>query len=86
MGILPLTGGVILTWAFVQSVIDLSDPANSYSGGELFGLSVPLAVTLAFLVLGLILMVLWWLRSPAFFRARPETAEIGTDAERATAA
>jgi hypothetical protein len=72
--ILPVAGGVILTWAFVQSLIDLSDPANSYSGAEWFGLSVHLAVTLAFLALGLVLMVLWWIRSPAFFRERPEAA------------
>lgn len=74
MGILPLAGGVMLTWAFVQSVIDLSDPANSYSGVSWLGMSVPLAVTVAFLALGLVLMVAWWLRSPAFFRNRPETA------------
>jgi amino acid transporter len=86
MGILPLTGGIILTWAFVQSVIDLSDPANSYSGGEWLGLSVPLAVTLAFLVVGLVLMVLWWIRSPEFFRAGPETAEPPSSAHRATMA
>jgi amino acid transporter len=79
MGILPLAGGIILTWAFVQSVIDLSDPANSYSGISWFGVSVPLAVTIAFLVLGLVLMIIWWLRSPAFFRTRPRTHD--TDAE-----
>ena len=28
MGVLPLVGGVILTWAFVQSVIDLASPAQ----------------------------------------------------------
>ena len=36
-------------------------------------MSVPLAITIASLILGLVLMVLWWLRSPAFFRGRPET-------------
>jgi amino acid transporter len=75
MGILPLAGGIILTWAFVQSVIDLSDPANSYSGVAWFGMSVPLAVTVAFLVLGVILMVGWWLRAPEYFRSRPGVAD-----------
>ena len=28
MGVLPLAGGLILTWAFVQSIIDLADPAQ----------------------------------------------------------
>ena len=40
IGVLPVLGGVVLTWAFVQSVIDLSDPANSYSGVAWFGVSV----------------------------------------------
>jgi len=80
MGVLPLAGGIILTWAFVQSVIDLSDPANSYSGISWFGVSVPLAVTIAFLVLGLVLMIGWWLRSPEFFRARPQTHDTDREA------
>jgi amino acid transporter len=72
MGILPVAGGVVLTWAFVQSVVDLANPENSYSGVSWFGISVPLAITIASLVMGLVLMVLWWMRSPAFFRTRPE--------------
>jgi len=87
MGILPLVGGLILTWAFVQSVIDLTDPLSSYTCADpedvttcaqLFGMSVPLALSIGFGILGLVLMVLWWWRSPAFFRNRPETFEEGT--------
>jgi hypothetical protein len=75
MGVLPLAGGLTLTWAFVQSVIDLSDPANSTTGVAWFGVSAPLAITIAFTVLGLILMVLWQWRQPDFFRGRPEVFE-----------
>jgi amino acid transporter len=84
MGILPVAGGLVLTWAFVQSVIDLSNPENSYSGVEWFGVSVPLAITIASLILGLVLMVLWWARSPAYFRWRPEVYS-GTPGEPGTA-
>jgi amino acid transporter len=80
MGILPLAGGIILTWAFVQSFIDLSDPANSYSGISWFGVSAPLAVTIAFLVLGLVLMIAWWLRSPEFFRMGAQTHDTDREA------
>jgi hypothetical protein len=31
-------------------------------------------------IVGLVLMVLWWWRSPAFFRNRPEVFEEGTPA------
>jgi hypothetical protein len=41
---------------------------------EWFGVSVPLAITIGSFVLGLIFMVLWWLRSPGFFRRRSDTS------------
>ena len=73
IGLLPVLGGLALTWAFVQSFIDLSDPANSYSGAEWFGISVPLAITIISLVIGVVLMVAWWVRDPTFFHRHPET-------------
>ena len=75
MGVVPVFGGVVLTWAMVQSVIDLADPASSYSGQTWFGMAVPLAITVISLVLGLVLMAAWWIRSPAFFRGRPEVLQ-----------
>jgi amino acid transporter len=72
-GLLPVLGGLALTWAFVQSVTYLADPANSYSGIAWFGVSVPLAITIISFILGLVLMIAWWIRDPTFFRRRPET-------------
>ena len=77
IGVLPVSGGIVLTWAFVQSFIDLADPANSYSGAEWFGISVPLAITIVSFALGLVLMVAWWIRDPSFFRRHPETLPSG---------
>jgi amino acid transporter len=37
IGVLPVTGALILTFALVKSIIDLSDPANSASGESWFG-------------------------------------------------
>jgi amino acid transporter len=73
IGILPVLGGIALTWAFVQSALDMADPANSYSGVAWFGVSVPLAITIASFIIGLVLMIAWWVRDPTFFRRRPET-------------
>ncbi len=75
MGLIPLAGGVVLAWAFVRSAIDMADPANSYTGADWFGISVPLAITILTFALGVVLMVLWWVRSPAFFRLRPTVFE-----------
>lgn len=36
-------------------------------------MSMPLAIMLASFVLGLVLMAAWWIKSPAFFRNRPES-------------
>jgi amino acid transporter len=73
MGVAPLAGGIILTWAFADEVVNLANPANSYSGVSWFGFGPPLVITGAFLVLGLVLMVLQYLYRPGFFRASPET-------------
>jgi hypothetical protein len=53
----------------------MADPVNSYTGEAWLGVSVPLAITIITFALGVVLMALWWLRSPAFFRLRPATFE-----------
>ena len=75
LGVLPVTGGIILTWAFVRSVIDLADPANSTGGESWFGLGPPLVITIAFAILGVVLMVIQAIREPAFFRLPLETSD-----------
>ena len=75
IGILPVLGGLILTWAFVQSVIDLSDPANSEFGVDWFGLGPPLVITIVFALVGVILMAAQRVYRPAFFRRHPEVIE-----------
>lgn len=40
---------------------------------QLLGMSVPLALSIGFVILGLVLMLLWWWRAPAFFRRPRET-------------
>jgi len=81
MCVLPLVGALILTWAFVQSVIDLASPLSSYTCGDpedastcanLFGMGVPLALSIGFLILGIVLLVLWRLKSPEFFQRKRE--------------
>lgn len=75
IGVAPLTGALILTWALVQSVVDLSDPVNSESGESWFGFGPPLVITVVLMALGVVLMVLQRIREPEFFRRRPEVAE-----------
>ena len=84
MGILPVLGGVILTWAFVRSVIDMADPANSYTGETWFGVGVPLALSIGFAIVGVVLMVAWWWRAPAFFRNHTESYDAPSETPKPT--
>lgn len=70
LGVVPGLGALVLTWAFVQSCLDLADPANSTSGDSWLGLGPPFVIGAGFLLLGALLMVLRWRAAPGFFRRR----------------
>ena len=74
IGLAPLIGALILGWAFVKSIIDLSNPANSESGESWFGLGPPLVIAIGFLILGVILMLIQFAHMPAFFKRKIQTA------------
>jgi amino acid transporter len=59
IGVAPLVGAGLLFYLLYESIGDLSDPKASYSGSEVLGLGVPLAIAIVFMGLGLILMVAW---------------------------
>ena len=84
MGVLPLLGGVILTWALVKSSIDLSDPENSESGDSWLGLGPPLVIAIGFAIMGVVLMLLQQATAPAFFRRKAEVVDPEVAAGRAT--
>lgn len=73
-GVAPLVGALILTWVFVESVIDLTDPANSGSGESWFGIGPPIVIAGLFLLAGCVFMFLQWRARPEFFRLETETA------------
>jgi amino acid transporter len=75
IGLAPLIGAGMLFYLLYESVGDLSDPRQSYSGSEVFGLGVPLVIAIVFMGLGLLLMIIWRLLGPPrgheFFGRRP---------------
>jgi amino acid transporter len=75
VGIIPVFGGIVLLWALVQSVVDLSNPENTYTGASWFGFGPPVVIAVFFTVVGLVLMVAQRIYMPAFFRHRLEVAE-----------
>jgi hypothetical protein len=74
IGVGPTLGGLMLTGIFIKSCYDLSKPENSESGDSWLGLGPPLVIGVGFLLLGVVLMLLWGVRHPAFFRRRAEVA------------
>jgi amino acid transporter len=67
--LLPLLGAVMLTYAFVQSAIDMWDPDYGYSG-DVWGIGTTFVIGIGSLAFGVVLMVIWFLfpRAKPFFR------------------
>ena len=75
IGVGPVVGAALLAWLLVESVIDMSDPANSYSGQAWLGVGPPLVIGVGILALGLVLMVVWRTRDTVFWAERPGVAD-----------
>jgi hypothetical protein len=75
VGVVPVFGGVVLLLMLVKSFIDLSDPANTYTGESWFGYGPPVVIAAVFTVMGIVLMLAQRMYQPAFFRHRLEAAE-----------
>ena len=74
-GILPLLGGLMLGYAFVQSAIDMLDEDYSYT--VIFGLGGAFVIGVGAILIGFVLMFLWWLRpgSKPYFRRESLNAD-----------
>ncbi|WP_369274372.1 APC family permease [Streptomyces sp. R11] len=75
IGLGPLIGAGLLVWLLVESIGDMADPENSYSGVSWFGLGPPLVIGIGITLAGVLLMVVWRLMAPAFWAERPEVAD-----------
>ncbi|MFD7444104.1 APC family permease [Streptomyces sp. NPDC059909] len=75
IGVGPLVGAALLSWLLVESVVDMSDPANSYSGVSWFGLGPPLVIGIGIVIAGLVVMAGRRLATGAFWRERPGVAD-----------
>ncbi|MEV8369560.1 APC family permease [Microbacterium sp. NPDC064584] len=69
-GLFPLLGALMLTYAFVQSAIDMYDVDYGYS--VLFGIGGTFVLGIGSLAFGVVLMLIWFAfpRSKAFFRGQ----------------
>lgn len=70
IGIAPVVGALLLLWLLVESIIDMSDPDNSYSGVAWLGVGPPLVIGVAVFVTGLVLMVVWRRQDTEFWQEK----------------
>jgi len=65
-GVAPLIGALVLGWAFVRSALDSLDPNNGST--VIFGVGGIFVIWAGGMVIGVVIMVIWNLRAPAYFR------------------
>jgi amino acid transporter len=70
IGIAPTLGALMLVAAFIKSSSDLW---GSEDNGQLFGIGEAFVIGYGFLIAGVVLMFIWQVVNPEFFRKRPET-------------
>ncbi|MCB0868905.1 MAG: APC family permease [Solirubrobacterales bacterium] len=76
IGVAPVIGALLLTYLFFKSLVDWTDPANSYTGASWFGFAPPAIIGVGFLLLGVILLLAWRVhQEEPFFKRRRETAD-----------
>ncbi|MFD0003817.1 APC family permease [Streptomyces sp. NPDC127178] len=75
IGLGPLIGAGLLVWLLVESIGDMADPENSYSGVSWFGVGPPLVIGIGITLAGVILMIVWRLMAPTFWEERLEVAD-----------
>jgi amino acid transporter len=76
IGVAPVIGSLMLTYLFFKSLVDWTDPANSYTGASWFGFAPPAIIGVGFLLLGVILLIAWRAhQDEPFFKRRREIAD-----------
>ena len=59
IGVGPVVGAILLFWLLVESIIDMSDPENSYTGVAWFGVGPPLVIGVGVFLIGVLFMIFW---------------------------
>jgi len=67
-GLLPTLGGVMLFAVFVYGLIQFATP--DWLPGTIFGIGTVAVVGVAALLIGVVLMIVWWLIRPEFFQGK----------------
>jgi amino acid transporter len=72
IGVSPIIGALILTWAFFRSAHDLY---VTNENGTWLGIGQAFVIGIGFLLVGVVLMLIYQRVAPEFFRRRPEVVD-----------
>lgn len=80
-GLVPLLGGLTLAITFVYGLVQFAKP-DWLQGGDgkdvtILGIGAVAVVGVGAILIGVVLMVIWWIRSPDFFAGRTLNARSG---------
>jgi amino acid transporter len=75
LGIVPLAGGMFLTYIIVKAIVTYSKADANYSTSTIFGIGSSIAIALVTILIGIILSLIMWLYKPEFFKRHTEIAD-----------
>lgn len=75
LGVIPLAGGMFLTFIMVKAIVSYSKASANYSSATIFGIGSSIAIALITILIGLILSLTMWIYKPAFFKRPVEIAD-----------
>ncbi len=75
IGVGPVIGAVLLFWLLVESIIDMSDPANSYTGEAWFGVGPPLVIGVGVFLAGILFMIFWRIKDGRYWQEKRSVAD-----------
>ena len=75
IGVGPVVGAILLLWLLVESIIDMSDPENSYSGVAWLGVGPPLVIGVFIFLVGVVFMIFWRFHDGRYWQERPGVAD-----------
>ena len=70
-----MVGAILLFWLLIESIIDMSDPENSYTGVAWFGVGPPLVIGVGVFLVGVLFMIFWRIKDGRYWQEKPGVAD-----------
>jgi amino acid transporter len=75
IGVGPIVGALLLFWLLIESIIDMSDPENSYTGVAWLGVGPPLVIGVGVFVVGVVFMIFWRIKDGRYWQEKTSVAD-----------